>query len=307
MTGIKAACSCCQYVWNVLHLSRHSANARYHRSHHDGGHPLCPFAHRLPSHRRSPHGVVQLALRQASRRPLSPAHRGHRPGAVHGRSHGRHHRRPAVAGPGLGRRRGVPVLARRPSHRGGRTPPRRRQGLSLLLHPRRAGRNARAGEKIRPVHAVRRTMARPRPGGSAAGRRSGHPLQGAPGRGNRDPRPCPGRGQGGQRPTGRHGAAARRRHRHLHAGGGGGRPRHGNHPRHSRRRPSDQRLPPDPALPRAGVGAAGVRPHPLNPRARRGQAVETARGPGGGSVPGNGLSSRGAVQLSPAPGLEPRG
>ena len=44
----------------------------------DGPRPLRPFPHRLPSHRRRPHRALQLALRQASRRHLRAAHRGHR-------------------------------------------------------------------------------------------------------------------------------------------------------------------------------------------------------------------------------------
>src|SRR5690606_38005211 len=42
--------------------------------HAPGRHPFRPFAHRLPAHRRSPHGPVQLGLRQEPGRQDAAAH-----------------------------------------------------------------------------------------------------------------------------------------------------------------------------------------------------------------------------------------
>ena len=45
--------------------------------------PLRSVADRVPSHRRRPHGALQLALGAQDRRRVRPPHRGHRPGAQH--------------------------------------------------------------------------------------------------------------------------------------------------------------------------------------------------------------------------------
>ena len=74
---------------------------------------------RLPAYRRRAHRAVQLALRQALRRQVPAAHRGHRPRALD-RGGGRGDpRRPQLARPRLGRRGGPPVRARRAPSRGG--------------------------------------------------------------------------------------------------------------------------------------------------------------------------------------------
>ena len=71
------------------------------RSH--GSHSIRPQSHRIPAHRRGPHGPVQLALRPATRRPVHPADRRHRSAAERGRGVAADPRRPAVAGHRLGR------------------------------------------------------------------------------------------------------------------------------------------------------------------------------------------------------------
>ena len=76
------------------------ACARHERS---GPRPLRPLPHRLPPHRRGPHRPLQLALGPPHRRQVRPAHRGHRPGALHRGGGARHPRRDALARPRLGR------------------------------------------------------------------------------------------------------------------------------------------------------------------------------------------------------------
>ena len=70
---------------------------------------------------------------------LPAAHRGHRPAALDPGRHRRHHRRPEMARPRLGRRDRLPVRPRRPPRRGGPPAAGRGQGLSLLLHAGGAG------------------------------------------------------------------------------------------------------------------------------------------------------------------------
>jgi hypothetical protein len=79
-----------------------------------------------------------------------------------------------------------------------------------------------------------------------------------------------------QRRTGRPGHRAARRHAHLQLLRGGGRHRHGDHPRDPRRRPRQQHAAPDQHLPRAGQGAAGVRP-PAHRAQRAGREDEQAQ------------------------------
>ena len=65
---------------------------------------VCSLSHRLPPRRRRSHGALQLALRAPARRHVRAPHRGHRRRAVVVGDGHRHRRRPAVAGPRLGRR-----------------------------------------------------------------------------------------------------------------------------------------------------------------------------------------------------------
>ena len=75
--------------------------------------PDRPEPDRTAPHRHGPDGPVQLPPRPAHRRDVHPAPRGHRPGARLDRLREGHPRRPALAGPALGRgpgggRRGGP-------------------------------------------------------------------------------------------------------------------------------------------------------------------------------------------------------
>ena len=190
-------------------------------------HPIChgrpsrhafrPVAHRLPAYRRGAHGAVQLAFRQEERRQDAAAHRGHRPRALdRGRDPG-DPRRPHLARHRLGRRRRAPVRPRLAPQGGRREPRRRRPRLSLLREPAGAGGDARGGESRGPAGALRRALARPRPGRGACRRQAGDPAQGAErGRdGRRGQGPGPGgvAEQGSRRPR----APALRRHADLHA------------------------------------------------------------------------------------------
>ena len=104
---------------------------------------FAPSPDRLPPHRRRPHGAVQLALRPPFRRPHAAADRGHRPRALDAGGDRRHPRRAGLVGPQMGRRRRLPVRARRAAPRGGRATARRGPRLSLLDQPGRARRDAR--------------------------------------------------------------------------------------------------------------------------------------------------------------------
>ena len=101
--------------------------------------------------------------------------------------------------------------------------------------------DARDGASRGPAGALRRALARPRPGRGAGRRQAGDPAQGAErGRdGRRGQGPGPGgvAEQGSRRPR----ASALRRHADLHARRRRRRPRHGRHPHHPRRRPPHQR------------------------------------------------------------------
>src|SRR3954469_11083640 len=84
----------------------------------DRRHPLCSFAHGLPSHWRGADRAVQLALCPWTRRQDAAADRGHRPRTLD-RSGDRGDPRWAVlAWPRLGRRHRLPVLALRAPPRG---------------------------------------------------------------------------------------------------------------------------------------------------------------------------------------------
>ena len=182
-----------------------------------------------------------------------------------------------LARPRLGRRRRLPVLPRRAPPRGGRTAPRRRQGLSLLRLARGTADDARGRPQGGPLQALQRAVARPRPVGGAGRRQAGDPAQGAADRRDRDRGPGAGPRRLAERRPRRPRAAALRRHADLHAGRGGGRPRHGRDPHHPRRRPPDQRRPAEAHLRRARLARAGDVAHPADPRAGRLQAVEAPR------------------------------
>ena len=100
--------------------------------------------------------------------------------------------------------------------------------------------------------------------------------------------------------------AALGRHADLHARRRRRRPRHGRHPRDPRRRPPDQRRAPDADLPGDGLGGAGLRAHPADPRRRRRQALQAPRRARRRRLPRHGLPARGDAQLPGPARLEPR-
>ena len=129
-----------------------------------------------------------------------------------------------------GREAGLPVDAGGPPCRGGACDAGGGARLSLLVHAGGAARDARAGDRRGTAAALRRLLARPRPGRGAAGRRAGDPPEGAARRRDGGRRPGAGRGARRQCRAGRHDHPAQRRHADLSACRGGGRPRHGDHP-----------------------------------------------------------------------------
>ncbi|SCM76591.1 hypothetical protein KL86PLE_40397 [uncultured Pleomorphomonas sp.] len=269
-------------------------------------HAFCAVSHRFSAHRRRADGALQLALCQAARRQDAAPHRGHRPRAVDAGRRRRHHRRAKLAGPHLGGRADLAVPARRPPRRGGARAGRRRQGLLLLLHARRAQRDARDRQGQRPAAALRRPLARPRSVRGAGRRQAVGAHQGAAQRRDGDR----GRGSGHrhlpqQGPRRLHHPALGR-HAHLHARRGGRRPRHGRHPDHPRRRPPDQHGAPEDHLRRARLGHAEGGAHPADPRAGRRQAVQAPRRAGRRGLPGHGLPAGGAPQLPRPPRLGAR-
>jgi hypothetical protein len=76
-------------------------------------HPLRPFPHRLPPHRRSPHGLVQLALCEAHRGANAAPDRGYRQGALDGGGGSGDPRRALLARAQLGWRTDLAVRAGR--------------------------------------------------------------------------------------------------------------------------------------------------------------------------------------------------
>ena len=133
--------------------------------------PDRPEPDRPAPHRDRPDGAVQLPLRPAHRRHVHPAARGHRPGPRLDRLREGHPRRPALAGPALGRgpggrRRGGARAVRAVSPdaapaalRGGRrAPPRRGHGLPVLLHARGARRRPEGPGGGQAAAALRRPL-----------------------------------------------------------------------------------------------------------------------------------------------------
>ena len=105
-----------------LTLWRRAGTAtKFTRHDRDRRHPLCSLAHGLPAYRRGAHRAVQLALRPRTRRQDAAADRGHRPRALDRGGDRGDPRRPLLARHRLGRRRHLPVLARRAPPRGGRS------------------------------------------------------------------------------------------------------------------------------------------------------------------------------------------
>ena len=243
--------------------------------------------------------------RQASRRQVPAAHRGHRSGAFDQGSGRRHHRRAALAGARLGRRDRLPV--RRAARHAEIARQLLAEGKAYNCYCTAGGarRRCASGSAPRAADPLRRHLARPRSDRGAAGRPAGDPPEGAADRRDDDPRPCPGRGHRRQRAARRSDHPARRRHADLQSLGGGRRPRHGDHPCHSRRRSPQQRLPPDPDLSRARLGCPGIRPCAADPRAGRRQAFEAPRRARGRCLSRHGLSARGAAQLPAAARLGP--
>ena len=85
-------------------------------------------------------------------------------------------RRAEMARARLGRRGDLPVRARRAPSRGRRADAGERRRLPLLCERRGARGDAPEGAARRQADALRRALARPRPGGGAAGRRARHPA-----------------------------------------------------------------------------------------------------------------------------------
>ena len=205
---------------------------------HDRPHPLRPEPHRHAAHRRRAHGAVLLALRAPPRRHVHPAHRGHRPRALHARGGAGDPRRHAVARPRPRRGPVLPDAAHGPVPRGHRPVPARRQGLPLLLLQGRTRRDARRADGAQGKAALRRPL--PPPHGAGRRRQPGGALpqsgRGPGGRRRRRARPDHVRQRRARRPDHR----ALRRHAHLQLLRGGRRLRHAGHARDPRRRPHQQ-------------------------------------------------------------------
>ena len=163
--------------------------------------PLLPVADRDAARRADPHRALQLGLRAPHRRHVRLPHRGHRRRARHRGVLRRDPRRPALAGPRLGR--GAARSAARTARTGRASAAtstatslgaagRRRARVRVLLHGR-GDRGAAPGGRPRPEAGLRQR--RPRPHRRAEGR-------------------VPGRGA----TSGAAAADARRRH-HLHRPG----------------------------------------------------------------------------------------
>src|SRR5690606_32455833 len=91
--------------------------------------PVRPLANRGPARRRGPFRSLQLADGPRQRRRLRPAHRGHRPRALHAGERRPDPRRAALARPGLGRGPDLPVPAGRPPPGAATEAARRGEGL----------------------------------------------------------------------------------------------------------------------------------------------------------------------------------
>ena len=138
---------------------------------------LRPLPHRLPPRRRRPHRAVQLALRPPHRRHDRAPDRGHRPGAEHRRPHPGDPRRARLARHHLGRGAVLPGRVRRPAPRRRRASAGGGQGVSLLLHPRGAGRPAGRAEAAGGAFRYdRRCYRLPRGRDRGAGSRPGTPF-----------------------------------------------------------------------------------------------------------------------------------
>ena len=104
---------------------------------------LRTIAHGRLAHRRGAYGPVQLAFGQTSRGDLRPAHRGHRPRALHARERRADPRRVALAGARLGRG----------AHLSERRAPRHREALQALLESGHAYRSDATSEDVAAYNA----------------------------------------------------------------------------------------------------------------------------------------------------------
>ena len=185
--------------------------------------PLRPVPDGIRPHRQHPRRRLQLALRPPRRRQVPPAHRGHRPRALHQGGDRQGPRRDGLARPRLRRARRLPDAQRR-------RPP-RRGGAAALLRRRLQGRQGVG----RPRHG-RKEVRRGRPLPHAEGGR--HRIHGP----REGPHEEEGRGHAGlrDRPLRRLAGLPHRQRRGRHQAG--------RHPHHPRRRPRREHLQAHPDL-----------------------------------------------------------
>ena len=163
-------------------------------------HPFRALADRLPAYRRRAHGLVQLAVRPASRRQVPAAHRGHRQGALD------RARRSTRSSTGCAGSASIGTATNITSRNSGRATPRSPTGCSSAAHAYRcymtqeelaAQREAAPGER-RPFRIdspwrdarrrARRQAVRHPPEGAARGRDGDRRPGPGPGRRSRMPR-----------------------------------------------------------------------------------------------------------------------
>ena len=263
---------------------------------------FAPSPDRVPPRRRRPHGAVQLALRPPDRRHHRPPHRGHRPRAQHGGPHQGHPRRPdlARASPGT----------KVPSSRASTAPGTRPMPSACSPRARPTAASAPATSSTRSG-----------PGGGGGGARSattGAACRLAAGRdrsaGSRRARRSPSgfcsrttRSPGTTRCTAASASRAATSTTSSFSGATAA-PIYNLAvvsddiamritPRDPRRRPHLQHAEADRALPRARPRAAGLRPRADDPRGRRQEALQAARGHRRGRLPGPGHPARRHAEL----------
>ena len=201
------------HVQSMLDDRPHLALAEGHNINHECSRQVRSFADRLSAHRWCADRAVQLAVRPSSRRPLSAAHRGHRPAALDaGRDRG-DLRRTGLARADVRRSR------RCSSSSAPRGTPRSR---IPLLAEGKAYHCWATPEELEAMRARQRALGLPMrydgrwrdrdPSEAPRGRAAGDPPEGAADRRDPDRGHGPGRDRGRQRAARRHGAAAWRRH-----------------------------------------------------------------------------------------------
>ena len=212
---------------------------------------FAPSPDRPPARRRRAHRAVQLAVRAPPRRRVHPAHRGHRPRALHrgGRSTSI---LDAMHWLGLDWDEGPPAVGYRQTQRTDaytRRTPRssspagqayrcyctRESSRPMRQEAQRAGQTLRYDGRCRDA---RRRRRRSRTRSGFARRATGRPSSRTP----------PRRGGLRQRRARRLDPRAHRRHADLQLLQCGRRRRHGDHPRHPRQRPSVEHAQADPVL-----------------------------------------------------------